>query len=87
MNQNVHLEIVNTDTEGRTLIKGETIPVIFAWMQLSAAVAETVKIPLPALLAKCAVLGKQVEALNRYSEDYRIDLSHPVEPAPPNNPA
>lgn len=81
------METVNTDAGGRTLVDGETIPVILAWMQLTAVVAEAVKLPLPALLAECAVLGKQVEDLNRHSEECRIDLSHPVKPASPNNPA
>lgn len=71
-----HLEIISTAADGTIRIEGETADVIFAWMQLSAAVATTVHIPLPALLAGCAALGKDFEALNRRTEDYRIDLSH-----------
>lgn len=71
-----HLENINTVADGTIRIEGKRIDVIFAWMQLSAAVATTVHVPLPALLAECAVLGKDFEALNRCTEDYRIDLSH-----------
>lgn len=71
-----HLEIINTTVDGTIRIEGKTADVIFAWMQLSAAVATTIHVPLPALLAKCAALGKGFEELNRRTEDCRIDLSH-----------
>lgn len=78
-----HLEIINTTVDGTIRIEGNTNDVIFAWMQLSAAIATTVHVPLPALLAECAVLGKGFEALNRCTEDYRIDLSHPMKGGTP----
>ena len=72
-----HLEIINTERDGTIRIEGNRIDVIFAWMQLSAQVAEVVKVPLPQLLAQCALLGKDFEKLNRHAEDCRIDLSRP----------
>lgn len=73
---NAHLEIINTSADGTIRIEGKRIDVIFAWMQLSAAIATTVHVPLPALLAECATPGKGFEELNRLTEDCRIDLSH-----------
>lgn len=72
-----NLEIINTEKDGTIRIEGNRIDVIFAWMQLSAKVAEMVKVPLPQLLAQCAFLGKDFEKLNRRAEDCRIDLSRP----------
>lgn len=71
-----HLEIINTVADGTIRIEGRGVDVIFAWMQLSAAVATEAPVPLHALLAKCAAMGKAFEELNRHTEDCRIDLSH-----------
>lgn len=79
-----HLEIINTSADGTIRIEGKRIDVIFAWMQLSAAVATTVHVPLPALLAECAVLGKDFEALNRCTEDYRSTSPISRKEAPPD---
>lgn len=78
-----HLEIINTTVDGTICIEGRGVDVIFAWMQLSAAVATEVHVPLPALLAKCAAMGKAFEELNRHTEDCRIDLSHPTKGGTP----
>lgn len=78
-----HLEIINTAADGTICIEGKTADVIFAWMQLSAAVATEIHVPLPALLAKCAAMGKAFEELNRHTEDCRIDLSHPAKGGTP----
>lgn len=71
-----HLEIVNTAIDGTICIEGKRIDIIFSWMQLSAAVAAEVHVPLPALLAQCATMGKAFEDLNRRTENCRIDLSN-----------
>lgn len=80
---NAHLEIINTSADGTIRIEGKRIDVIFAWMQLSAAVATEVHVPLPALLAKCAAMRKAFEELNRHTEDCRIDLSRPMKGGTP----
>ena len=69
-----HLEISNTEKDGTVRIEGAKIDVIFSWMQLTAAVADTVKIPLPHLLAECAILGKDFEKLDRLAESFRIEF-------------
>ena len=71
-----HLEIINTEKDGTIRIEGERIDVIFSWMQLSAQVAEVVKVPLPQLLAQCAFIGKDFEKLNRRAEDCRIEFPY-----------
>lgn len=78
-----HLEIINTATDGTIRIEGERIDVIFAWMQLSTAIADAVHVPLPALLAQCAVLGPDFEKLNRRAEDCRINLTRPAKRGDP----
>ena len=68
------LEISNTEKDGTVRIEGARIDVIFSWMQLTTAVANAVKIPLPQLLAECAILGKDFEKLDRLAESFRIEF-------------
>lgn len=73
-----HLEIIGTPKGATIRIEGNRPDIIFAWMQLTASIAESVHVPLPMLLAQCAALGPEFEKLNRATEDCRIDLSRPI---------
>ena len=75
---NARLEIANSENDGYIRIEGKRQDTIFAWMQLTTAFAKSVGIPLSELLAGCAAMSKDFEELNRLSEEYRIDLSHPT---------
>lgn len=73
-----HLEIINTKKDTSIRIQGNKLEVIFAWMQMTVQIAEVVKIPLPQILAECAILGRDFEELNHCAGSCSINLSRPT---------
>lgn len=73
-----HLEIIKTPKGATIRIEGNRPDVVFAWMQLTASIAESVHVPLQTMLTQCRILGPEFEKLNRATEDCRIDLSRPI---------
>lgn len=72
----VHLEIIDNDEEVDVYIDGSNKNILAAWMHLTVLVADTVKMPLPVLLAMCSSLEGKIKDSCRKSEKFRIDLSH-----------
>lgn len=72
------LEVINERTKSCMRVEGMPHDVIFAWMQLTTQIAESVHVPLPYLLAQCAALGPEFEKLNHAVTACRIDLSRPI---------
>lgn len=72
-----YLEVTTDRERSRVRIGGENVDIIFAWMHLTASVAEAVHTPLSHLLAQCSILGPEFEKLNHTAEVFRIDLSRP----------
>ena len=72
-----HLEIISTGESDGFRVEGRTTNVIFAWMRLTAVVAEDVGVPLTELLSMCAALGEELKSLSCQAETIRIDLSRP----------